>query len=247
MYKLFNQQFVYAQKIYTFKSAVAPVVCIFIVLILRFLSRIFVCTYARVYISAYSHIHILNRLLTSHVHISFGHSHNECSTHAHQQPPSYQSSAKQSNSKRINTSESVEYALSKGTATEIGTSNNNNNHSVSTSFEESADRDAKNMSASSQNRRDRLGLWGTDSEIAASVSGLDRLRLARYNKVRRKNSILYEDLEHRHTHVKCESTSVLCFDMVTVFSTSKLGKKFNRSFYEMVNTMEFRALTINET
>lgn len=36
---------------------------------------------------------------------------------------------------------------------------------------------------SAQNRRDRLGLWGNDSEVAAAVSGLDRLRLARYNKV----------------------------------------------------------------
>lgn len=115
------------------------------------------------------------------------------STHAQHQPPSYQS-AKQPNSKRINTSETVEYALSKGTATEIGASNlinnycrngcsNNNNHSVSTSFEQSADSNTKIMSAE-QNRRDRLGLWGNDSEVAASVSGLDRLRLSRYNKVR---------------------------------------------------------------
>lgn len=130
----------------------------------------------------------------THTHIRYN-SHNECSTHAHQQPPSYQSSANQSNSKRINTSETVEYALSKGTATEIGTSNsankycrfncsNNNNNSVNTSFEKSADSDeAKIMSASSQNRRDRLGAWGNDSEVAATVSGLDRLRLARFNKV----------------------------------------------------------------
>lgn len=113
-----------------------------------------------------------------------------CSTHAQHQPPSYQS-AKQSNSKRINTSETVEYALSKGTATEIGASNPvnnycrincNNNHSVS--FEQSADSNTKNMSAD-QNRRDRLGFWGNDSEVAGAVSGLDRLRLSRYNKVRK--------------------------------------------------------------
>lgn len=47
------------------------------------------------------------------------HNHNESYTHAHQQPLSYHS-AKQSNGKRINTSDAVEHALSKGTATEIG-------------------------------------------------------------------------------------------------------------------------------
>lgn len=31
--------------------------------------------------------------------------------------------------------------------------------------------------------RDRLGFWGNDTEVAAAVSGLDRLRLSRYNKV----------------------------------------------------------------
>lgn len=36
-----------------------------------------------------------------------------------------------------------------------------------------------------QNRRDRLGFWGNDSEVAGAVSGLDRLRLSRYNKVRK--------------------------------------------------------------
>lgn len=131
-------------------------------------------------------------------------SHNECSTHAQHQPPSYHQSAKQSNSKRINTAETVEYALSKGTATEIGTSNysaksncryackinNNNNHnnnakkySVSSSSGISADSDAKNMSGA-ENCRDRLGFWGHDSEVAGAVSGLERLRLPRYNKVK---------------------------------------------------------------
>lgn len=35
-----------------------------------------------------------------------------------------------------------------------------------------------------QNHRDRLGLWGNDSEVAAIVSGLERLKFSRYNKVR---------------------------------------------------------------
>lgn len=33
------------------------------------------------------------------------------------------------------------------------------------------------------NCRDRLGLWGNDTEVASAISGLDRLRLSRYNKV----------------------------------------------------------------
>lgn len=37
-----------------------------------------------------------------------------------------------------------------------------------------------------KNIRDRLGLWGTvsDAEVAGNVTGLDRLRQARFNKVR---------------------------------------------------------------
>lgn len=41
--------------------------------------------------------------------------------------------------------------------------------------------------------RDRLGLWGTetvDSEVAGNISGLQRLRLARFNKVS-ASSILF--------------------------------------------------------
>lgn len=36
-----------------------------------------------------------------------------------------------------------------------------------------------------KNIRDRLGLWGTvsESEVAGNVSGLERLRSARFNKV----------------------------------------------------------------
>lgn len=42
----------------------------------------------------------------------------------------------------------------------------------------------------SKNLRDRLGLWGTtsDSEVAGNVSGLERLRSARFNKVSYKTS-----------------------------------------------------------
>lgn len=113
--------------------------------------------------------------------------------------PSYQS-AKQSNGKRINTSETVEYALSKGKATEIDTSNsaqshsrinnnhccNNNNNTFGVNSQQSADSNVKgytNKMSSEQNNRDRLGFWGHDSEVAGAVSGLDRLRLSRFNKV----------------------------------------------------------------
>lgn len=124
------------------------------------------------------------------------HEYSEC-THAHQQP-SHQS-AKQSNGKRINTSETVEYAPSKGAATEIGTNhsaksycrlncsnNNNNNNNASACTKTSADSNKafhNTMSGSEQQQRDRLGLWSTDSEVAAAVSGLDRLHLPRFNKV----------------------------------------------------------------
>lgn len=37
--------------------------------------------------------------------------------------------------------------------------------------------------SSEQNHRDRLGFWGHDSEVAGAVSGLERLRLSRFNKV----------------------------------------------------------------
>lgn len=115
-------------------------------------------------------------------------SNREC-THAHQQP-SYQS-VKQSNGKRINTSETVEYALSKDTATEIDLNSSANNfcrcncNNNSGSIEKSADPNnefTKKMSCQ-QNQRDRLGFWGNDTEIAAAVSGLERLTLPRFNKV----------------------------------------------------------------
>lgn len=115
--------------------------------------------------------------------------HNECRTHAQQQPQSYQMT-EESNSKSINTSDTVEYALSEGTAIEIRESIINNynrfncgkNNSSDTSFEKSADLDAKNMTTNKS--RDRLGFWGNDSEVASVTSGLDRLRLPRFNKVR---------------------------------------------------------------
>lgn len=126
------------------------------------------------------------------------HRNSECNTHAHQQSPSYQS-AKQSNGEHINTSETVEYALSKGKATEIGTSHSaqshcrinnnnccNNNNTLGVNSQQSADSNVKgftNKMSSEQNHRDRLGLWGHDSEVAGAVSGLDRLRLSRFNKV----------------------------------------------------------------
>lgn len=42
------------------------------------------------------------------------------------------------------------------------------------------------MSESNNQTRDRLGLWGTapvDSEVAGNISGLQRLRISRFNKV----------------------------------------------------------------
>lgn len=112
--------------------------------------------------------------------------------HAHQQP-SYQS-AKQSNGKRINTSETVGYAPSNGTATEIGTNHSvknscrshcNNNNTTGVCSEQSADsnKGARNKMSSQDQERDRIGFWGNDTEVAAAVSGLDRLHLPRYNKV----------------------------------------------------------------
>ncbi|XP_031639001.1 NADP-dependent malic enzyme isoform X2 [Contarinia nasturtii] len=111
---------------------------------------------------------------------------NKCSTHAQQQPPLYQM-PNQSNIDRINTTDTVEYALSKGKATEVSSRNNVNNYCGSElysdckSLKKSADSDTKKMSTETSHR-DRLGFWGNDSEVAAAISGLDRLRLSRYNK-----------------------------------------------------------------
>lgn len=105
------------------------------------------------------------------------------STHA-QQPPSYQSSAEQqqtTNANRINSSETVEYALSKGTATEI------NNGTIKHNCHcKSADSHTEMSSDLCKDIRDRLGLWGTrsDAEVAGQVNGFDRLRYGRFNKVR---------------------------------------------------------------
>lgn len=52
--------------------------------------------------------------------------------------------------------------------------------------QQSADSNAKvfkNKMSSEQNHRDRLGFWGQDSEVAGAFSGLERLRLSRFNKV----------------------------------------------------------------
>lgn len=151
----------------------------------------------------------------THTHIRYN-SHNECSTHAHQQPPSYQSSANQSNSKRINTSETVEYPLSKGKATEIDTSNSaqshcrinnnccHNNKTIGVNSQKSADSNGKgftNKMSSEQNNRDRLGFWGHDSEVAGAVSGLERLRLSRFNKV----CLIYKIIRLHKFDIDCHS------------------------------------------
>lgn len=98
------------------------------------------------------------------------------STHAQQAP-----SNSQTNGQRRNP-ETVEHALSKGTA-----ANAVHNHRLHP-FEQSADFQPNSDTMSSElckNIRDRLGLWGTisESEVAGNVSGLERLRSARYNKV----------------------------------------------------------------
>lgn len=52
--------------------------------------------------------------------------------------------------------------------------------------QQSADTNEKeftNKMSCERNRRDRLGFGGHDSEVAGAVSGLERLRLARFNKV----------------------------------------------------------------
>ncbi|XP_017870187.1 PREDICTED: NADP-dependent malic enzyme isoform X1 [Drosophila arizonae] len=56
----------------------------------------------------------------------------------------------------------------------LGNPSNNNSHQIR---KYSSDNMSKDL------QRDRLGLWGTDdNEIVGSVSGLDRMRLKRYNK-----------------------------------------------------------------
>lgn len=110
------------------------------------------------------------------------HVHRNNSTHA-QQPTSYHSSA-ETNAKRINSSETVEYALSKGTATEI--SGANGTHKQKNCNCQSADSQHIEMSSDlCKNLRDRLGLWGArnDAEVAGKINGLDRLRYGRFNKV----------------------------------------------------------------
>lgn len=114
--------------------------------------------------------------------------------HAQQLHSSYQS-AKQSNGERINTSDTVEYALSKGTATEIciGSTTEQQHHCCRTTTNNSSNLNNNNCSQHTSNAmsetRDRLGLWGTatvDSEVAGNISGLQRLHLSRFNKVSAK-------------------------------------------------------------
>lgn len=109
--------------------------------------------------------------------------------HAQQLNSSYQS-AKQSNGERINTSDTVEYALSKGTATEIciGSTTEQPHHCCRTTIYNSTNLNNNNQHTSNtmSENRDRLGLWGTasvDSEVAGNISGLQRLHLSRFNKV----------------------------------------------------------------
>lgn len=84
------------------------------------------CTLSRSLISFISSLACGRTHSSIHLHVRT-HSHANCncrngvqSTHAQQ--PSYQSATKQSNGKRINSTGTVEYALSNGTATKIGNS-----------------------------------------------------------------------------------------------------------------------------
>lgn len=57
-----------------------------------------------------------------------------------------------------------------------------------------------NKMSDSSDCRDRLGLWGLsgDSEVPGAVSGLDRLRNGRYNKVKHY-FLFYLILLHSHS------------------------------------------------
>lgn len=96
-------------------------------------------------------------------------------THA-QQTPSYNQTTAELSKRNFHT-KTVENALSKGIV-------------ESTYNQKTADRfyntSANTMSDSEKNVRDRLGLWGlaNDTEVAGAVSGLERFKNARYNKVR---------------------------------------------------------------
>lgn len=97
-------------------------------------------------------------------------------THAQQTPSHNQITSELS--KRNSHTKTVENALSKGIV-------------ESTYNQRTADRfynsSANTMSDSDKNVRDRLGLWGlaNDTEIAGAVSGLERIKNPRYNKVRK--------------------------------------------------------------
>lgn len=76
--------------------------------------------------------------------------------------------------------ETVQHTLSKGTA---ATGAQPHPHKQSADFQPNSDTMSSELC---KNIRDRLGLWGTvsDAEVAGNVTGLDRLRQARFNKVR---------------------------------------------------------------
>lgn len=113
----------------------------------------------------------------------------------------HQSSATTPSKRDFHTTETVEHGLSKGqydlsnekqSSTTILNNNihispslcsNTNKHLLSADCAHHTKVEIK-MSDSQTSVRDRLGLWGThDSEIASTVSGLDRLKQGRYNKV----------------------------------------------------------------
>lgn len=61
-----------------------------------------------------------------------------------------------------------------------------------------------NKMSDSSDCRDRLGLWGmsSDSEVPGTVSGLDRLRNGRYNKVILINLFFFILHSHRPNSVR---------------------------------------------
>lgn len=80
--------------------------------------------------------------------------------------------------------ETVQHTLSKGTAANSATFDHQSYpRNQSADFQSNSDTMSSELC---KNIRDRLGLWGTvsDSEVAGNVTGLDRLRHARFNKVR---------------------------------------------------------------
>ena len=144
---------------------------------------------------SFSHIISVNRLVHRTIHSTSTTTNPTHAQSSYQQPQQIDVKLKNP------TETTVEYALSKGTAATECTTNGlqsqqnqpQQNITINTTttnihLDQSADL-LKNISTMSSDLckdvRDRLGLWNTtgDSEVAGNVSGLERLRNGRFNKV----------------------------------------------------------------